>query len=68
MRKKHPPTDRRKLSPLKTALYACFAVVVCVLALLLFPDPLVNRFIKPKITKDFAEACPAYSIRIAGMH
>ena len=72
MQNEHPPTDRRKLSPLKIASYAGFAVgaivLVCVLALLLFPDPLVNRFIKPRITKAFAEAYPAYSIRIADMN
>ena len=68
MQNEHPPTDRRKLWPLKTASYAGFAVVVCVLVLLLFPGPLVNWFIKPRITKAFAEACPAYSIHIAGMH
>ena len=72
MQNKHPPTDRRKLSPLKIASYAGIAlgavVLVCVLALLLFPDPFVNRFIQPRITKAFAEAYPAYSIRIADMH
>jgi hypothetical protein len=72
MQNKRPPTDRRKLSLLKTASYAGFAVgalvLVCVLALLLFPDPLLNRFVKPRITKAFAEACAAYPIRIAGMH
>lgn len=72
MQNEHPPTDRRKLSPLKIASYAGFAVgaivLVCVLALLLFPDPLVNRFIKPRITKAFAEAYPAYTIRIAEMN
>ncbi|MGA9363479.1 MAG: hypothetical protein WBW16_03835 [Bacteroidota bacterium] len=72
MQNEHPPTDRRKLSLLKKASYAGFAagaiVLVCVLALLLFPDPLVNRFIKPRITKAFAEAYPAYSIRIADMN
>jgi hypothetical protein len=71
MQNGHPPTDRRKLSPLKIASYAGFAVgtivLVCVLTLLLFPDPLVNTFIKPGITKAFAEAYPEYSIRIADM-
>ncbi len=43
-------------------------MLVCVLALLLFSDPLVNRYIKPRITKAFAEAYPAYSIRVADMH
>ena len=72
MQNEHPPTDRRKPSPLKIALYAGLAVgaivLVCVLALLFFPDPLVNRFIKPRIIKAFAEGYPAYSIRIADMH
>ena len=71
MQNPDPPTDRRRLSPLKIAWYVCFAiggmVLVCVLGVLLFPNPLVNRFIKPAITKAFAEAYPAYSIRIADM-
>jgi hypothetical protein len=72
MQNEHPSIDWRKLSPLKIALYAGYAVgaivLVCMLALLLFPDPLVNRFIKPRITKAFAEAYPAYSLRIADMN
>lgn len=72
MQNEHPLPSRRRLSPLKIASYAGFAVgaivFVCVLALLLFPDPLVNRFIKPRITKAFAEAYPAYSLRIADMN
>ena len=70
MQKKHPPTDRRKLA-LKIALYAGYAlgalVFVCVLVLLLFPNPLVNRFIRPRITKAFAEAYPAYALRVGDM-
>jgi hypothetical protein len=72
MQNEHPPTDRRKLSPLKIALHAGFAigaiVIVCVLALLSFPDPFMNMFIKPRITKAFADAYPAYSIHIADMN
>ncbi|OGC01346.1 hypothetical protein A2V82_07350 [candidate division KSB1 bacterium RBG_16_48_16] len=72
MQNEHPPNYRRKLSPLKIASYAGFAVgalvLVCVPALLFFPDPLVNRFIKPRITKAFAKAYPAYSLRIADMN
>jgi hypothetical protein len=72
MKKEHSPKDRRKLTPLKIASYAGFAVgaivLVCVLALLLFSDPFVNKFIKPRITKAFTEAYPAYSIRIADMN
>jgi hypothetical protein len=72
MENKHPQADRRKLLRLKIVLYAAYAVgaivLVCALALLLFTDPLVNRFIKPRITKAFAEAYPAYLIRIADMN
>jgi hypothetical protein len=72
MPNEQPPTDRRKLSPLKIATYVGIAIgtimLICVLILLLYPDPLVNRFIKPRITKAFAEAYPAYSMRIADMN
>ena len=65
----HLPTGRRKMSPLRIVSYAGFAVgasvLVCVLALLLFPDPLVNSFVKPRMVEAFAEAYPAYSIYIA---
>lgn len=66
-----PPTDRRKRSLLKIASYAGLAVgalvLICGLALLLFLDPLVNRFVRPRITAAFVEAYPAYSLRIADM-
>ena len=72
MKNEHSQSERRKLSPMKIASYAGLAVgaivFVCVLVLLLFPDPLVNRFIKPRITQAFAEAYPEYSIHIKGMH
>lgn len=72
MQNEHPTTDRRKLSPLKIATYAGIAigaiVLICVLALLFFPGTLMNKFIKPRITKAFADAYPAYSIRIADMN
>ncbi len=59
-------------APLIIASYTGFVagalVLVCFLALLLFPDPLVNRFLKPRISAAFVEAFPAYSIRIADMH
>jgi len=72
MESKRQPTDRRKLSPLKIAKYAGFVVgaivLVCVLALLLFSDTLVNKYVKPRITQAFAEAYPEYSLHIADMH
>jgi len=72
MQNEQPPTERRKWSPLKRVSFAGAAlgalVLVCLLALLFFADPLVNRFIKPRITEAFAEAYPAYAIRIGAMN
>jgi hypothetical protein len=69
---KHPKTGRRNLSPRKIASYGGFAVgaivLACVIVLMLFSDPLVNRIIRPRITKAFAEAYPAYAMRIADMN
>lgn len=71
MDNQHPPDDRRTLSPLKMAGYAGLAVgailLVCALVLLLFPDPCVNKFIKPRIAQAIAEAYPAYSIHIGDL-
>jgi hypothetical protein len=57
---------------MKIAKYAGIGVgtllFVCVLALLLFSDPLVNKYVRPRVIKTLAEAYPAYSIRIADMH
>jgi hypothetical protein len=72
MKHEHSPNNRRKSMLLKIALYAIFSIgtiiLIFVLTLLFFPDPLVNRFIKPGITKAFSEAYPAYSIRIDNMN
>lgn len=68
MQKAHLPAVRRKFSSLKTASFAGIAVtagvLVGVLLLLLFPDPIVNGFITPRVSKAVAEAYPAYSIHI----
>ena len=72
MQNEDPRTNRRKLSPLKKVLYAGFAagatLLLCVMTILVFPNPLVNRFIKPRMTTAFAEAYPAYAIRIGHMN
>jgi hypothetical protein len=72
MQNKDPLIGRRRLSLLRIVSYAGIAagaiVLVCVLALLIFSDPFVNKFVKPRITKAFVEALPEYSIRIADMN
>jgi len=59
------------MSPLKMTLYGGLAIgsiaIVCLLLLLLFPDPVLNRFVKPRITEAFAEAYPANLLRIGSM-
>jgi hypothetical protein len=59
-------------SRLKLTSYAILAagamVIVGAVVVLLFQDPLLNRFVKPGITKAFAETNPAYSIRIGKMN
>lgn len=71
MEQKNHSTGRRKLSPLRIVFYVGAAVaafiVVCVVAVLLFPGPVANRFIRPRITEAFAKAFPKYSIRVADM-
>ncbi len=71
MATKHPVADGRTLSPFKSAWAAGIAagalVLVGMLALLLYPDPLVNRFIRPRIAGALAEAYPAYTVRMAAM-
>jgi hypothetical protein len=71
MQNEHLSSERRKPSLLKMASYAGAAIgavaLASILALLLFPDPFVNRFIKPRIAEAFGEAYPAYSIHIGDM-
>jgi hypothetical protein len=70
--KEHPATGRRTLSLRKiasrTGIAVGLIVLACALTVLLFPDPLVNWFVKPRITKALAEAYPAYSIRVSAMN
>ena len=68
--REHQATVRRKLSPLKMASRAGIAVgaIALVCVLLLLQDPIVNWFIKPRIIKAFAQAYPAYSIRVSAMN
>ena len=72
MQNEHSPTEQRRVSLLKVASYAGLAVgaiiIVCGLALLLFPDPFLNTFVKPRITAAFVKAYPAYSLRVADMN
>jgi hypothetical protein len=72
MQSTHTRPHRGKPPIRRVAAYAGLAVgaivVVCMLVLLFFPDVLVNRFIKDRISKAQAGGHPAYSIRIAGVH
>ena len=71
MQNEYPQNEQRKLSPLKIASYAAIAVgafaLICALVFLLFTGTIMNTFIKPRITKAFADAYPAYTLRIADM-
>jgi hypothetical protein len=68
MQSEHTLSDRRRLSTLRVASIAGIAVgvtvLVCVLGLLLFSDPLADKFLKPRITTAIAEAYPAYAMRV----
>ncbi len=68
----HGPANGRKLTLRKVAYYASGAfgaiILVCALVFLFFPDIFINGYLKNKIIKAFTKACPAYSIRIAGVH
>jgi len=71
MKNEHPSVRRRWQSFLGIAARRGFVagsiVLVLALALLLFIDPLVNRFVKPKVSEAFAKAYPAYSMRVSDM-
>lgn len=68
----HLSTGRHNRTLLKIAKYAAIAVgallLVCVLALLLFSDALVNKYVKPRVITAFAETYPEYSLHFADMH
>jgi hypothetical protein len=69
---KHPSIVQVKRSLLKIAKYGGIAVgslvLVCMLALLIFSGTLVNRYLKPRITKAVAEAYPTYTLHLSDMH
>lgn len=67
------PNPRKKRSPWKIAAYASAAIVVVimlagVLLILFLPDIMVKTVVKARIVREFAEAYPAYAIRIGGIH
>ncbi|MCX6168448.1 MAG: DUF748 domain-containing protein [Ignavibacteriales bacterium] len=43
-------------------------ILIFALVLLFFPDPFINAFLKDRINKNFAEAYPAYSIKLGDLH
>jgi hypothetical protein len=72
MHKKHLSIGRLTLSPLKIAKYAGIGLgallILCVIALMIFSDSLANKYIKPRVSKAFAEVYPEYSLHFADMH
>jgi hypothetical protein len=66
------PTTRGKLSRWKFAVRAFLSVCAIVLAsglvFLFYPDPVINAFLKGRITEAFREAYPAYAVRIGTIH
>ena len=67
----HPQKHGRWRSLLRMASFRVIVagtiVLVCALALLLFLDPLVNKYVKPRITEKFAATYPAYSLHVGDM-
>ena len=61
-----------KLSPLKKRKYAGLTIggiiIICLLILISFPDPLINSLFKDKITNTIRAAFPEYSIQISDLH
>lgn len=52
----------------KTFIYSALIILLgSVLTLLFFSDPLLNRFVKPKITETFAQTFPGNSLRLGDM-
>ncbi|MCX6150297.1 MAG: hypothetical protein NTX22_07235 [Ignavibacteriales bacterium] len=43
-------------------------ILICILTLIFFTDPLINKFLKDKITNTFKEAYPAYTIQLGYIH
>jgi hypothetical protein len=68
----HSSTDKIKQSKWKYAIYAGFllvaSVLICILALLFFPDLFINKYLKYRIVNEFSSAYPGYSINISELH
>ena len=62
----------RKLSPLKKKEYVGFTIggiiIICILILISFPDPIINSLFKDRITNTIKESFPEYSIQISDLH
>jgi hypothetical protein len=57
-----------RLTPRKVGVYSGIIILAFVTIGLLYRGVFVDRFLKGRITKAFAEAYPAYSIHVAGLH
>jgi hypothetical protein len=52
---------------LSTGIAFAAIILVTVLGLLLFPDPIINQYVAPQLEKSFSTLYPGYSIRIHGV-
>ena len=43
-------------------------ILFFILIFIFFPDPIINTFLKERITKALKESYPAYSIKFSDMH
>jgi len=57
-----------RLRMVKIALYAGMTLSACLIALFIFQAAFLDRFLQRRITTAFADAYPAYSIQMAGLH
>jgi hypothetical protein len=72
MKHLHLSIGRHNGSLIRIAKFAGIAagslLVVFVLVLQIFSDSILNKYVKPRVVKAFAEAYPAYSLHLSDMH
>lgn len=61
-----PPHRLRSIAS-RIGISVAAILLVSVLTLLIYPDPIVNRYLLPKIRESFSTEYPGYVLRIAGI-